>query len=96
MGNKILHALLVFAGLFTFAAALLGCEPRSPAQSALDQQLMELETRQEKAREMNDHLAAQSDAQRKLICVQASAGIGFAQLQVMVLQSFGIYCKSGE
>lgn len=96
MGNKILQFLVVFIGFLTLAAPLMGCEPRSPALSALDKQMAELEQRQQKARETNEILAAQSEAQRKLICTQAASGIYYAQLQVLLLQGFGIYCRSGE
>lgn len=96
---KFINILFVIAGLLTFAfsaASLMGCQPRSSALSALDKQMMDLENRQAQARAMNDVLASQSEAQRKLICVQAASGVGYAQFQIFVLQSFGIFCKSGE
>jgi len=93
------NVLLVVGGLLAFlfaGIALMGCQPRSAVLSVADKRAIELERRQEQARELNAILAAQSEQQRKLICVQAASGVGYAQFQVFVLQSFGIFCKSGE
>ena len=93
------NVLFVIGGLLAFlcfGVSLMGCQPRSPALNAMDKQMTDLEARQEQARAMNAALASQSEEQKKLICLQAASGVGYAQFQVFVLQGFGIFCKAGE
>lgn len=96
---KFIDVLIILGGLLAFLCfgmSLMGCQPRSPALNAMDKQVAELEARQNQAREINAILASQNEQQRKYICLQAASGVGYAQFQVFILQSFGFICKSGE